>query len=584
MGARLTTWVLLTLCLLGLSRVTCGQIAVLPDSLVIARELQVEGNQQFSVDVLRQVLGAGQTVSQRHWQASLDSLARLYADAGFPQLSLRAPGALGGTVERVRLEEGPVLVLGRVTLSPDSLPDLAGLRLLQPGRPLRAGVLDDAFLTILEELESDGRALATLEIRQAAFFPRDDRLELDLDLVLGRLETIRPRAVRFVGLSNSLPLTLERLGRLRSGEVWSPKRNRQARLRLQRSGWFSSVTGPRLARGPEGHLLLVEVEELPSYHFEGLVGLLPGRENESSRVSFLLALDLENLLGTGRRLNLKAARPDGVSQELLFRYREPFVFGLPLGLGGQVIQQIQDSTWLSRSGSLEADWELVPGLEGGASLALREILPDSLNGWVTLGMDHSSAVVAGGWLEADFRDDALNPTRGWRAGLRTESVSRKALTFRGLAARGEDEVFWRQQSDFQFYLRPPGGSSGLGRLVFSLRLAAGRLSRADLQLEERFALGGAAGPRGYRENQFRASTWGLGQGELRWRLGRASRTYLFWDWARMEAGTDPAFTRQGKGAGIRLPIPQGVLAVEYALGEGLGLREGLIHVKLSSRF
>lgn len=558
--------------------------APLPDSLRVEAELVVQGNHRFSVDRVRTVLGAGRVMPLAEWSSRLDSLAALYSAEGYPRLELRAPGADTGQVTRVQVEEGPRLVLGTVRITPDSLARLASLDLLAPGRTLRAGVLEEALAALLEELDSKGQALAAVEIRRAEFFPGEDNtLLLDIELECTRLDMVHPRDIRFTGLTNSLPSTLVKLARLQADAPWSPRRNQQARLRLQRSGWFSRVDGPRLARGPEGHLLLVDVDELPSYRFEGLVGLLPGREGESSRVSFLLALDLENLLGTGRRLNLKAARPDGISQELRFRYREPFVFGLPLGLGGQVEQQVQDSTWLSRSASLEADWELAPGLETGASLAAREILPDSSNGWVRLAMDRSSAWVATGWLEADFRDDALNPSKGWRAGLRAESINRRALTFRGLPARGEDQVFWRQQSDVQVFLRPlPAVTPRM--LVLALRVAGGRVSQEDVLLEERFALGGTAGPRGYRDGQFRAGAWGLAQTELRWRLGRASRAWLFWDLARLEPGPTPAFTRQGRGVGLLVPVAQGVLSVEYALGERLALREGLLHLKLSSRF
>jgi outer membrane protein assembly factor BamA len=555
-----------------------------PDSLRVDRELKVVGNRLLSVERLRDRLGAGQLLSLPQWQARMDSLAQYYSREGYPALELetRLDGASGHPgIRELRLHEGPRLVLGSLRIEPDSLARSPALQGLSPGRTVREGLLEHSLLALLEELDEDGRALAVVEIRDARFFPEGDQLLLDLELVCTRLEAVHPREIRFTGLTNSLPRTLERLARLQPDARWSPRMNRQARLRLQRSGWFSRVDGPLLARDEKGHLLLVEVDELPSYRFEGLVGLLPGGEGRSSRISFLLALDLENLLGTGRRLNLKAARPDGISQELRFRYREPFVLGLPLGLGGQLDQWVQDSTWLSRSATLEADWELGPGLELFGGLSVREVLPDSLNGRIRLGMDRSSVWSSRGGLGVDRRDDALNPTRGWRASLELESHRRRALSFRGLPALGQDLDFLRQRSEVDLFTRPLESARAL---VLALGVQAGRSSGQDLPIEEQVPLGGSAGPRGYRDGQFRAASWGLAQGELRWILGRSSRAWLFWDLARLEPGTGPAFTRQGRGIGLLVPINQGVLSIEYALGENLGLRQGILHFKLSSRF
>ncbi len=544
--------------------------------------LEVSGNRRMTVSDWRELLRAGEVLDEKQLQQVLDLALRAAAEEALPLCELvldRNPES--GVIHSLRVEEGPLFRMGQLRLESE-LEDLEASGFLPPETLLRHGTLEEGLRLLLQELEKRGRARARLRVLSMQLWPVEEELRLDLELRLEQAQEIRPLSVHFQGLQNSRPQTLQRLARLKEGQLFSPLRNREARRRLLRTGWFARVDGPLLALGPEGEVLLVEVEELPSYRFDGLLSLLPGEEN---RLAFDLRLDLENLLGTGRRLNLEAARPDGVSQELLFRYREPFVLGLPLGAALQVHQQIQDSSWLVRSGAVELDLELGADTRVGGFLGSREVIPDSSNGYHLLGMDRSSSWSAGAWLELDRRDESLNPRSGWKLRLEAEQRERQSLWFRGLPPRDEDRRILSRSSELQWVLPPPLlSATPAGRnTALSFRFFGGLLSPGDPPLEERVALGGETGPRGYREGQFRALDWLLLQGELRWLAPRGGRFYLFWDSAdfRTAAGR---LRRHGRGLGLRLPIPQGVFSLELALGEELAPGRALLHFRVLSRF
>ena len=316
--------------------------------ILVDEELRITGNEHFSTSRLRELLHAGDTMRLQEWKALGDSLLDAYANEGLPFCALQVDSLQHSGRDThllsVQLNEGQRLLLGRVQVdgAPPGLPPVS--RWFREGQLLRGGLLLEAIDELLYHLDKDGRALSVLSVRQMRLWPLEDAMSLELDLQLTQVDPVHIDRIVFRGQSVSRPSTLLKLSRLQEGERWNPQRISDANRRLLATGWFEQVSGPSLCRGPEGKLLLVELKELPAYHFDGMAGLLPDQDGSGSRFAFHLQLDLDNILGTGRRLNLLGSRPDGVSQELSFRYREPFLFGQPLAAAIEMNQQIQDSS------------------------------------------------------------------------------------------------------------------------------------------------------------------------------------------------------------------------------------------------
>ncbi len=556
-----------------------------PDSVWIRAELPVRGQRLLSTLRVRRVLGTGR-VDRRTWSQRLDSLAGLYEELGHPLAEATAGGTTLGRswrLDSLVIHEGPRLVMGRLELEPPlpGAPD-PGLE-LPAGRTLSQGRLQEGLRAWLGRLDAQGRPLATLvldelSLQPVAGHPPTERLALHLRGHVSDADTVRPGRLVVLDRGLTRRTTFERLTRLPAGAAWDPRRVENARRRLLATGWFARLEGPALGRTPEGLAWWLRAEELPAYRFDGLLGWLPGRDGGSGRLAYHLDLTLANLAGTGRELHMLASRPEGVSQELLLEYHQPFLLRWPLDAGLQIRQRVQDSTWVELELGVEAGWEPVPGWRLEAGLGLQDLAPDSLNGYWLAGVDASQARRARLGLRLDQRDDPRNPRRGWRAELEESWIQRRLSTLQGLPARGSDSDLRRQRLLAWVWL-PLGRSQ-----VLALGAGAGRFQGQAPGVEDEFHLGGQDGPRGWREESIRARQWGLGQLEWRYLLGPAARTALFWDWLLWRDAADQAHTGQGRGAALVLPVRQGQLDLQYALQPGQRWREGLLHVRVVTRF
>jgi outer membrane protein assembly factor BamA len=560
------------------------------DSLAVPAELRLEGQRQTSTLRLRRLLGAGETLEAGAWRARLDSLARLYEELGHPFLEARAQVDSSAQPPRLlllELDEGPRLVMGRLELDPprSGLPDPA--RDLPPGSTLTTARLEEGLRAWLGRLAAQGRPLAVLHLKELALAPMPEergqaRLALDLRAALADADTVRPGRLVVLDEGLTRQRTFERLARLAPGRPYDPRRAEDARRRLLATGWFSRLEGPLLCATPQGPAWLLRAGELPAYRFDGLLAWLPGQGGAEGRLAYHASLELANLMGTGRELRVLASRPEGLSQELKVAYREPFVAGWPLDAGVHVRQRVQDSSWVELEAGLELGWEPRPGLRLRLGALSRELAPDSLNGYWRAGVDASRAgeLVLG--LEIDQRDDPRNPRRGWRAGLEEALLRRRLSSLHGLPPRGKDLALRRQVFQAGLWLPLPGlqvcyGAAGAGRL-------SGRGGGQVPGREDLFLLGGAAGPRGSRDESIRVREWALGTLEWRLLLGPVSRVALFWDALSWRDTALVTHLSQGRGAALVLPVRQGQLELQYALAPGLRWREGLLHVRMVTRF
>lgn len=552
------------------------------DSLWVAEELSINGHRLFSTATIKRVLHAGEAQSLDQWKTRTDSLAALYALEARPFLDLRMAVDSTGRWPRLMqlvVEEGPQLVLGQLRVEglEEGMP--SPHRDLPSHRVLRQGVLEEGLREWLSRLDQQGMALASVQVTDFTLVPEgEDQVALDLVLRLSHGEILRPGPLLAQGNTLTRILTLERLTGLKEGEAWNPIRLAEARRRLVATGWFRSVEGPGLCRTPQGLRWHVQVEEAPAYRFDGLAAWLPDRSGKG-RWGYHVNLELANLMGTGRELAVLASRPEGWSQELHLRYTEPFVGGLPLSASLALRQRVQDSTWVEQRVSGGIRWQAGQGLSLGLAVEGAVLSPDSLNGYLGAGMDASRLWEGRVEVELDRRDDGRNPRKGWQASLQEARVRRRYRALGALPARHEDLELRRQQLRAAAYL--PMGTYQ----VLQVAGGAGRVTGPrEPGVEDLMTLGGVTGPRGSREESLRSREWILAQGEWRLLLGPASRAALFWDMLRWWDRGLVAHNTQGRGVALVLPVRQGQLEVQYALPLGARWREGLLHVRLVTRF
>jgi len=577
-----TLLVLVTTLFAGWHTLACAAPEADAALFLVPPDVEITGQRLFSTALLRPMLLAGKSPSSDQWQQAMDSLALRYACEARPFLELRwtvDSTASPHRLRRIELDEGPRLVMGRLQvegLAP-GWPNPA--RDLPEALRLEAGVLEERLSVWLERLDEAGLGLAFVRLQSFTLVPQDEeRVALDLSFVLGEADTLRPLALVVQGARLTRTGTLEKLSGLKAGQRWNPRRVEEARRRMLATGWFHTVEGPGLCRSPEGLRWHVKVEEAPAYRLDGLAAWLPDSRG-GGRWAYHVNVELANLLGTGREVAVLASRPEGWSQDVLVRYREPFVLGLPLSASLGLKQRVQDSTWVEQRLWTEWQWEAGGGLRLVAALEGAALAPDSLNGYLRAGLDASRLMEGRLGVELDRRDDPRNPRLGWQASLLEARMKREARALGHLPARTADRS-WRRQS-----LRVAGWWP-LGRMqVVHAVLGAGRLKgHGQPGTEDLMPMGGLAGPRGTREESLRTREWILAQAEWRLLLGPASRLALFRDQLQWQDAAGKGHRSQGQGAAVVLPLRQGQLELQYAVADGSRWREGLLHVRLVTRF
>ncbi len=553
-------------------------LATSSPALQISPALVIEGNQRLSTRQILKRLQPGNQLDSLGWLARRDSLQQWAARQALPMMELRDTWHLG-ILQKLQISEGPLLVMGQLRLQglEDGLPQPD--EFLKPGTLLAQGRLQLALSAWLEDLGRLGRPLTRIVFTDFQLVPEDNRLLLDLEGRLIDAEEIYPGPLLITSPFSTREKTFKALTRLKEGERYNPQALRRARSRLLATGWFEDLTGPALCRTKEGLAWYLKGSERPFYHIDGMLGWLPGTGDESGRLAYHGLLELDNLAGSGRSLHLLASKPDGESQKLALRYEEPFLFSTPLGASIEIQQSSRDSSWveLGLETRLFAEW--LPGVSTALLLRVAELSPDSLNGYLGLGIDRSTTVEQGIELIADQRDDPRNPRRGWSARLRESRLKRRFNSLKGLPPRHPSRSLGLHQGEITSWLPLPKG------FVLCNRLSGGFISGDEAGLEDYFELGGVSGPRGTLDRSIRSSRYAMLQSELRYLLGPKSRIGLFWDHLRWSLPEMDGYRKQnGRGLSLVLPVRQGQLEVIYANTPDEALNEGTLHVRLARTF
>jgi outer membrane protein assembly factor BamA len=489
----------------------------------------------------------------------------------------------GRGVLRIGVEAGPLYRLRAVTVEAPGPEDSAAFaRALSPrsGDPASPAEAGAAGERALREVADAGYPYARLSLGR---FDADTAAAMDgsRGVTLTYSGTRGPRVVisrvRVEGLKVTRPeVALRSAGRL-GGRPWDRAAALAARERMAQTGLFREVS----FEGLEGESdwsraqLVYRVAEPRYNRFEAVAGF-----QGDAGTAGLAALDLGNLLGTGRSAALRWESRGRGRSDFEAHYAEPVLFGAPLRLEGVVQQQIQDTLYA------RTRW----GGRGRLTLGAQE--------WLEAGYEQERVVQDRGELErAEIQstlfalernalDEPLAPRRGTRTRLDAAQAFERDL-LRPLAERSSRASSVELHAEWH---HPLGRSAGL-----SLELAgAGRLStQRVLSLFQRYPLGGATTLRGYDEEAFRVDRYALSRLEWRWFIGPGGqRVFLFWDHAAMgtrlalPAGGDrlDVLERDGLGFGLRLVAAGGLVGVDYGLAPGLTPLEGKIHLRLISSF
>ena len=370
------------------------------------------------------------------------------------------------------------------------------------------------------------------------FFSSADTLAVNV--VPGRHASLEE--VRIEGAPGTRPEVFTRLLSMKPGDIYDREAVDSWLKRLERLKFLDHTGATALFLGELGNLVLIQnLQEGRSGHFAAAMGWDGDDLEGGGEVLFL------NLAGTARELEVSARTTDWGGLNASLRYREPWLFGIPLSLELEAQQETPESSWVNREASLSIIWEMyMMEVKGGAGI-WRGYPPDGSRQEYDYGLAgilyRAGRRVPQGWQGINLQFEA-------RAGNRTGQDTSGVLTMAETEIRGD----W-----FRGFL-------GLGGEILSGGVMQGDWFEGLLR-----QLGGQQTLRGYPDNTFRAVRYIVARPELS--IGETeTRMYLFCDMAALETPDETMRYPVGCGAGMR--GTSGIFLADAAAGfpikEGLG--------------
>ncbi|UCF06745.1 MAG: BamA/TamA family outer membrane protein [bacterium] len=469
----------------------------------------------------------------------------------------------GGVDIRLDVREGEQTRIGKVTVGGSVGVEIAeaerilDIREFDPFDPL---TLEGSMQRLLDHYNDAGYPYAQVWLTGFDYRARDNVADLIFSVQQGGEAVIS--GIVFEGLSKTDTALAVRSTRLKRGSRYSERNVRRAAGYLRASDLFESVGEIRVSRrsadAVDLHLPVKERER--SNSFQGAMGF-SRKDGGGYILNGSVTVDLRNIAGSGRNTHFSWLNDGQKYSRVEFRYREPFLFRLPVHLDAEIEQVIQDTVYTWHS----------------AGLYVR--LPINPTYTILAGAAADRNVPGQGELERSIR-------QRYRLGFSKEGGSRLHLMLHVDGAYKKNYLSGDRTVGVGQFLYGFEGSLELAvlrRQSLYLRLVSEAVfSSQEIPIAERFTLGGARSVRGYRENQFRGER--IVFSNIEYRFGVEGWLFLFDDTGAFYHPDGGWTVKNGTGFGLRSSSPLGIVVLSFGVGERLSLEGTRIHISLEERF
>lgn len=437
--------------------------------------------------------------------------------------------------------------------------------------------------------EENGFPFITVTIESVHFY--DDTVDndhlADLYLHIEQGDKSRVDSIEITGNSSTKDFVILRAIDLRKGELYTKSKIDDIPAKLNRLRFFEPVPEPMFYYNSKGTgILQIAVKERNTNNFDGIIGYIPGDDEEDGYVTGLVNVSMRNLFGTGRAAAVRWEQFDRNSQELELKYLEPYILGYPFNIQLGLWQKKQDTTYVQRKFDGALEYLATDEFSLSFNLTSESVIPSESDSTI-LTVYNSSLLTTGVTVRYDNRDDPLSPTGG------ILFVNTYALTQKEINGP-EQFLFEGLQTDInqqRILIDLIGFYELFSRNVLMLGLHGRELGGPLQEESDLFLLGGTNSLRGYRENQFRGSRIAWANLEYRLMLSRRTYGFLFYDAGyylrkadeQLGISESDAF-KSGYGLGISLETGLGILAVSFALADGDSFSDGKIHFGIINEF
>ena len=519
------------------------------------------------------------------------ALDRLAAD-GFPLA--RVDSAVAGPRPSLFVTPGPAATVGALTVVGATALGAGTVTTgwaTREGRPYRSRLLDADLSLALDRYAALGfvgtRLTPRVRLRTGdGTVAADVTVEVD-EGVAGVLA-----GVELAGARRPARQFASRVAGVAPGDPLADVDPEAVRRDLESTGLYASVGPPERVLDADGRgVLRVPVVEAAPGAFDAVLGYLPASGGQRGQVVGSGRVELRNLFGGGRTARVALDRTPGLGSSVQVAASDPFVFGLPLRLGGAFDGLSRDSTFSRQTVRLDAGTRVAGGLEVTATASRESVMPGTFGADTTgsgvARVRRSSAVFAGAGVRYRRLDAPFAPRRGLAVEATVESgVRRRAAPSDTVAAVSERQQ--RLVATGRLYaptFRRQSVVFGLDARVLVGGQAAGGDAAAAYDEGELFRIGGASTLRGYDEDALIGNAVGRLFVEPRLHIDAESFAFAFFDLGYTVRPDLPGRagsrrTRPGYGAGAQLRTGLGLVTLTYALNPDLAPGRGRVHVGL----
>lgn len=551
--------------------------------------IKIIGNELLSTREIRNLFPSGNYTPEQI-KAKIENLLVKYLDKKYYFTKIDVADSTG--IFSLNINEGPRFFLNQIYLScaDTILQNFFRKQLDYRGRENIPEAIKSNAEKILHYLESNGYPFGNIKIDSLNIFQlnkKESEIDCYCSVFTGAFVTID--SVHIEGNSVTRDNVIIRESRLKTGTIYNYQKIGRLRERLLRTAYFRQVEEPVVAidGSGRGHLSIKVKEGTPN-QFNAVFGYYPGtRTGEKGYITGLIDINFDNLLGTGRVIKAFWRKKDSRSQELKFRYMEPWIMGYPVNAGFGFQQTIQDTSFVRRNWGINIDIPFSDILTIHSFLGKESVLPDSI-GQLLYGLPESSSWLARIGFSYDTRNNILNPRRGMFYTTQFEYGDKRIISIPENAVDTGLEMgnFRRDRWTIDAELYVP--TFRWQTMLFGLHGKQVKTAEKHISVADLFRVGGTGSLRGYREDEFLGDRIAWMNLEYRYLLADQSRAFVFVDggyFSRKETNSkiveDYKFSY---GFGLRIETRLGIIGIDYGLGEGRGLTSGLVHIGLTNKF
>lgn len=440
---------------------------------------------------------------------------------------------------------------------------------------------------ILDEYENIGFPFAKITINSIIPYQDSTKNYIDLNFTLDKGEKSTIDKIEIIGNEKTDDIVIIRASRIFPPEVYSQEKVESIPRKLSRLRYFQPVNTPGFYFNSKNQgILQITVQEKETNTFDGIVGYIPGTNDETGYFTGFLNISLRNLFGTGRAAGFKWHKENRNTQELDIKYLEPWVLGYPFNVGLGFYQRKQDTTYVQSKFEGSIEFLATDDISASLLFSTESIIP-TVNDNNIFTVYNSSILSTGIQLSIDSRDDVYAPTEGIYF-INSYLYSNKTIN-------GPEE-FITSGTKTEINLQHLELDLSYFYEVFNRNIVAAgvhaREMRGDFfEISDYYKLGGTTTLRGYRENQFLGNRIFWSNLEYRYLLSPRTFAFLFFDTGyylrsadKQRGITEISDFKYGYGLGLNLETALGVLGVSFALGEGDSFGEGKIHFNILNEF